>query len=338
MIVKFMRFVLVSSTTIGGFFLIPILLPTTYSPYLGMLLGLLIGLLVIIAETVLEKNSIESLVASTIGLIVGLIVGNLIALTVSRTTSGIPGFLYPIVVLIFGYLGTILALVNKKQLAFITKIKSSASGSKPNVLDTSVIIDGRIADILSSGFLDGIIVIPRFVLNELQLVADSENPLKRTRGRRGLDILNTIRNSSLRDVEIDETDFPKIPTVDEKLLMLSKERNGNLVTNDYNLNKVAELYGVTVLNVNDLANSLKAIVLPGETMFAKIVKRGKERGQGVAYLDDGTMIVVEGGQSNMNQEITVMVSSVLQTNAGRMIFAKIPDENDKKNIEHLSKR
>jgi len=207
-------------------------------------------------------------------------------------------------------------------------------GSRPgesanlNVLDTSVIIDGRITDVIESGFMPGAVIIPRFVLKEIQLVADSSNPLKRNRGRRGLEILNKIQKSALARVEIWEKDYDDIPTVDEKLLRLSKELGASLVTNDYNLNQVAELQGIKILNLNNLANALKAVVLPGELLPVQVVKEGKEPGQGVGYLDDGTMVVVENGRSHIGEGLEVLITSVLQTAAGRMIFGKIPEDND----------
>lgn len=328
MLIKIMRLVLVAAMTLAGFYFIPLIFPGNATPVLGIVIGLSVGLFVIIAEVILERNSIETLAASVLGLIVGLIAGNLTAFAVSRIVGDAPYILYAIIVLVFGYLGTVIAVIKRQQIGFITRISSRGGPGKKNILDTSVIIDGRILDILDTGFLAGELVVPRFVLNELQLIADSSNPLKRTRGRRGLDILNMIRSNSTSDVVIDETDYGEISAVDEKLVRLTKNLNGNLLTNDYNLNKVAELNGVQVLNVNDLTNALKPVVLPGETMLVNIIKEGKERGQGVGYLDDGTMIVVEGGRNRIGREIEVMVTSVLQTAAGRMIFSKIPDESD----------
>ncbi|MDP9728478.1 PIN/TRAM domain-containing protein [Alicyclobacillus sp. TC] len=190
------------------------------------------------------------------------------------------------------------------------------------LLDTSVIIDGRIADLVQTGFLDGVLVIPSFVLNELQHIADSSDVLKRNRGRRGLDVLNRIQKELKVKVQVMEIDFEDIPEVDSKLVKLAKQLNGKVVTNDFNLNKVCELQGVAVLNINDLANALKPVVLPGEEMCVQVIKDGKEQNQGVAYLDDGTMIVIEGGRDYIGGKLDVLVTSVLQTSAGRMIFAK----------------
>jgi uncharacterized protein YacL len=201
--------------------------------------------------------------------------------------------------------------------------------SIPKILDTSVIIDGRIFDILKTGFVEGPIVIPSFVLEELRHIADSSDGLKRTRGRRGLDILNQIQKELPLIVEISERDFDNIQEVDSKLLKLGQVTSGKIITNDFNLNKVAEFQGVAVLNINELANAIKPVVIPGEEMHIQIVKDGKESGQGVAYLDDGTMIVVESGRKYVGEVVDVVVTSVLQTAAGRMIFARIKNAAEK---------
>jgi uncharacterized protein YacL len=193
------------------------------------------------------------------------------------------------------------------------------------ILDTSVIIDGRIADVVETGFLDGTLVIPQFVLRELQLVADSADSLKRNRGRRGLDVLQRVQKMTQLNVQIFEDDFPNVPEVDMKLIELAKVYNCKIVTNDFNLNKVAQLHGVDVLNINELANALKPVVLPGETMRVFILKEGKEYNQGVAYLDDGTMVVVDNAKKMISRTIDISVTSVLQTTAGKMIFGRFDD-------------
>ncbi|MEE8423293.1 MAG: PIN domain-containing protein, partial [Thermodesulfobacteriota bacterium] len=195
------------------------------------------------------------------------------------------------------------------------------------IIDTSVIIDGRIADICDAGFIEGVLIIPNFVLQELQHIADSSDSIKRTRGKRGLDILQKIQKQSVNKVEIVETDYPEIKEVDSKLVALAKDLNAKVVTNDSNLYKVAELQGVAVLNINHLASALKPVVLPGEVMHINILKEGKEDGQGIAYLDDGTMIVVDHARRYIGQEMDVLVTSVLQTTGGRMIFAKPKDDD-----------
>ena len=199
----------------------------------------------------------------------------------------------------------------------------AAAGSEQRILlDTSVIIDGRIADICAAGFISGMLLVPQFVLNELQHIADSSDVLKRNRGRRGLDILNKLQKDSLTPVRITDMDVEEVHEVDEKLIILAKQLSCPILTNDYNLNRVAELQGVPVLNINELANAVKAVFLPGETLRIKVIQEGKEAGQGVAYLDDGTMVVIEDGRRYISQTLSVMVTKVLQTAAGRMIFAK----------------
>jgi uncharacterized protein YacL len=204
--------------------------------------------------------------------------------------------------------------------------KNVPQSENKKILDTSVIIDGRIADITETGFVEGALIIPQFVLNELQHIADSSDSIKRTRGKRGLEVLHHIQKQAIVDVRIVDRDYPAIKEVDSKLIELAKEVHGKIVTNDSNLNKVAELQGIQVLNINELANSIKPVVLPGEEITVKILKEGKEMGQGVAYLDDGTMIVVDNGRRQMGKTIDVVVTSVLQTPAGRMIFARLKEE------------
>ena len=287
----------------------------------------------------ISKYPQSDILLATIGLIVGLVIAYLIV-------SGIGTFInLPIITaivgilvyLFMGYIGIRIALKSRDDLFNINKLsrlttalnkeKSSKKGVvenkiPPKVLDTSVIIDGRIADICKTGFIEGKLVIPRFVLNELQHIADSSDDLKRVRGRRGLDILNSIQKEMDMEVEISDVDFEDIPEVDSKLLKLAETINGKVVTNDFNLNKVAQFQGVEVLNINELANAVKPVAIPGEEMIVQVVKEGKEHSQGIAYLDDGTMIVVDGGKKHMGETIRVLVTSVLQTPAGRMIFGK----------------
>ena len=286
-------------------------------------------------ETDLQKVPTNEIVTGTFGLIIGLI----IAFLISQVFSGIDVFYIGTVLSIFtyiflGYLGILIATRKGKDILPVwlsakkgTNPKGKGKGNDsaaPKILDTSVIIDGRIADIMKTGFIEGTIVIPEFVLVELRHIADSSDGLKRNRGRRGLDILNRIQSEY--GIEIYNTTPEKaldeIPEVDVKLLKLAQMMNGKVVTNDFNLNKVATIKGVEVLNINELANTLKPVVLPGEDMTLFLVKEGKESNQAVAYLDDGTMIVVEEGRKYIGQTISVTVTSVLQTAAGRMIFAK----------------
>lgn len=300
-------------------------------------------------EGTLQKIPTNDIIIGVAGLIIGLIVANLLISSVSRfvTLTGstvifvIGSTLSLIVNIIFGTLGVNIVIKKKDDLynifTFMKKFgkdkKNKAEGkflpSQPKVLDTSVIIDGRIFDILKTGFIEGPIVIPSFVLEELRHIADSPDSLKRTRGRRGLDILNQIQKELPINVEISEKDFDNIQEVDSKLLKLAQTLGGKIITNDFNLNKVAEFQGVSVLNINELANAVKPVVIPGEDMHIQIIKDGKESGQGVAYLDDGTMIVVEGGKRYVGDIVDVIVTSVLQTAAGRMIFAKIKSPQDK---------
>lgn len=286
-------------------------------------------------EKELSKVPTIDIILGSIGLVIGLIIAYLI----SGLIGGIMPFpvfgsILSIVLYIFmGYLGINISTKKVREISSIQEIfkknvlkekpvLSKITKASPKVLDTSVIIDGRIADICKTGFVEGPLVIPGFVLEELRHIADSSDSLKRNRGRRGLDILNMIQKELDIKVEMTERDFPDIAEVDSKLLKLAHVLGGKVLTNDYNLNKVAEFQGVPVLNINELANAVKPVVLPGEEMLVQVVKDGKESGQGLAYLDDGTMIVVESGKKYIGKTIEVLVTSVLQTAAGRMIFAK----------------
>jgi uncharacterized protein YacL len=265
------------------------------------------------------------------GMIFGLIVAFLIQQPISQLPFPVVNHVLPFIVSgLLGYLGFRVGYKKRDELISIFTLGRQKDGKNKKekevfehkILDTSVIIDGRIADICKTGFLEGTLVIPSFVLEELQHIADSSDVLKRNRGRRGLDILNKIQKESNVKVLIYEGDFEEVSEVDSKLVKLAKVLSGKVVTNDFNLNKVCELQGVSVLNINDLANAVKPVVLPGEEINVQVIKDGKEHGQGVAYLDDGTMIVIEGGREYIGDRIDVLVTSVLQTSAGRMIFAK----------------
>lgn len=301
-------------------------------------------------EQQLGKMPIHDVIAGAIGLAIGLIIANLLGYSFAKIP--IVGDYIPVIFsIVFGYLGITITIKKRQELTGLfdfvprfmkefAKMKEMRAGASQapaetakavapkaedkayKLLDTNVIIDGRIADICDTGFIEGTLLIPVFVLEELQHIADSSDVLKRTRGRRGLDILQRIRQSTKVKVEITNVDFDDIAEVDSKLVRLGQQVGGKIITNDYNLNKVAQLRGVEVLNINELSNAVKPVVIPGETMHVTIVKAGKEPGQGVAYLDDGTMIVVENGYHHMNESITVEVTSALQTAAGRMIFAK----------------
>jgi uncharacterized protein YacL len=286
------------------------------------------------AEESLVKVPITDIIFGSVGLVFGLVIAFLIGYALNAIEVPILNTVAPIVLtLLFGYLGFQVGFKKRDELLTLFTSKKKKTGEEEpepetaaknslKILDTSVIIDGRIADICQTGFLEGTIVIPQFVLEELQHIADSSDVLKRNRGRRGLDILNRIQKELSINVEIYEGDFEEIQEVDSKLVKLAKITNGVVVTNDFNLNKVCELQKVAVLNINDLANAVKPVVLPGEEMKVQVIKDGKEQNQGIAYLDDGTMIVVEEGRNYIGKHIDVLVTSVLQTSAGRMIFAK----------------
>ena len=287
----------------------------------------------------LLKIPAQNILSGVVGLIVGLIIANLLAYSLSFIPY-IGNYLPIILNVTLGLLGVTLGLskreegVNfyKKNIGRFKK-KERISYYQPKVLDTSVIIDGRIADICQTDFLEGELIIPRFVLNELQAIADSSEPLKRNRGRRGLDVLNRINKIHTNKIKIISQDYYDLKSVDTKLIRLAKDLDAKVLTNDYNLNKLAQLENVSVLNINDLANALKSIILPGEELITQIIKEGKESGQGVAYLDDGTMIVVENGIKNIGDKVKITVTSILQTPAGRMIFGRIKEKLARKNYE-----
>jgi uncharacterized protein YacL len=280
-------------------------------------------------ESSVSRIPLSDLLAAAFGLVTGLLVSVLLFPSLNRIAWLDPYF--PLLVsAVLGVFGFRVGLGKKEEFAHLAdKLRSGSNGSRAyskemehKILDTSVIIDGRIADICKTGFIEGTLVIPEFVLEELQHIADSSDLLKRNRGRRGLDILNKIQKELDVKVLIYEGDFEDVSEVDSKLVKLAKVLGGKVITNDFNLNKVCELQGVPVLNINDLANAIKPVVLPGEEILVQVIKDGKEHGQGVAYLDDGTMIVVEGGREYIGSMLEVLVTSVLQTSAGRMIFAK----------------
>jgi uncharacterized protein YacL len=293
--------------------------------------GVAFGVSSVIFEQRLRQASLKRLIGAAIGSILGIIGAYLISLVIRASIDhrGTQEFLQLMVMLLMAYVGLIVG-ANKGDLLNLSALGGIFGGEKQakksfKILDTSVIIDGRIADIAETGFLDGVLVIPNFVLRELQLVADSADSLKRNRGRRGLDILQRVQKIATVQVLIIDDDFPAVREVDLKLIELAKVHDGKIITNDFNLNKVAQLQGVEVLNINELANSLKPIVLPGEVMKVFILKEGKEYNQGVAYLDDGTMVVVDNARKMIGKTIEIAVTSVLQTTAGKMIFGKFDE-------------
>ncbi len=319
---------------------ISVSVPAGFSAFGGALFGFIFyGIAPLIMNAVtrvflwcdvkLKAVPTQDIVLAAFGLVVTLLIGALLSLPVYRLPV-VGVFLAPAISIFLAVLGVRLVLARRDDFTFLSGIFNRThrgAAVKPSnetykILDTSAIIDGRIVDICKTRFLEGIIIVAGFVLEELRHIADSPDLLKRNRGRRGLDILNKIQKEMDIPVEILEKDYEDISEVDSKLVRLAKEINGKIITNDFNLNKVCELQGISVLNINELANSVKPVVLPGEEMIAQIIKDGKEAGQGVAYLDDGTMVVVEGGKKHIGETIDVLVTSVLQTAAGRMIFAK----------------
>jgi uncharacterized protein YacL len=307
------------------------------APVIGAVIGVLLvpaAQALFEAELVTVERAIErlapgELVGGAIGLTTGLVIAFLAKsvlfefITFAGPTGGyIAILLYLVISLFAAYLG---ARVGAKQRVAFSRLPGGATlarpgGGTPKIIDTSVIIDGRILEIVEAGFLEGPLVLPRFVLRELQLIADSGDSLKRTRGRRGLEVLTKLQQAAT--LEIVERDFDDIAQVDAKLVRLAQERNGKLVTNDFNLNRVAHVEGVAVLNINELANAVKPVLLPGEELRVTVIKEGKEAHQGVGYLDDGTMIVIENGRRLIGETVEVSVTSALQTMAGRMIFAR----------------
>ena len=301
-------------------------------PWLGMTIGITLAAAIIAIEKGAQKIPPKVLLGGLLGLIVSLLLGHL--LTISLLTIPLIGdpdniALHGLVHAGLAYIGMVLGARKGAEFdlnEYKKLFRGEAKEENPKLLDTSVIIDGRVADICETGFLEGTLIIPQFVLRELQQIADSSDPIKRNRGRRGLDILQRIQRSVDVHVKILEQDFPKIRDVDSKLVALGKELGAKILTNDFNLNKVAELQGVPVLNVNQLANAVRPVVLPGELMSVHILKEGKEYGQGVAYLDDGTMVVVDSARKYVGKNVDVAVTSVLQTTAGRMIFTRLKDD------------
>ncbi|MBI4442968.1 MAG: TRAM domain-containing protein [Acidobacteria bacterium] len=296
--------------------------------WLSGVTGVLLGIAILLFEMRLNRASLKRLIGAAAGSILGIIGAYLMSLILSQSVfpRNTISFLQLFVMLLMTYIGLVVG-ASKGDMLNLAALGGLFSSEKQTrrtakILDTSVIIDGRIADVCATGFVDGILVIPQFVLRELQQVADSADSLKRNRGRRGLDILQKIQKMASITVQIVDDDFPQVREVDMKLIELAKAYEAKIVTNDFNLNKIAQLHGVEVLNINELANSLKPIVLPGETMRVFILKEGKEYNQGVAYLDDGTMVVVDNAKKMISKTIDIAVTSVLQTTAGKMIFGK----------------
>jgi uncharacterized protein YacL len=332
-----LRFFLFFICGISGYYLTMEISPSLRIGLWGLLGGLILASLTLLAEGRLRKIPLRNLLGSFIGLILGMIVANLISNAFLSNPFNHQQIVLPLYGVLYGICGYIgLKVGFKKGEEFHLSgwkpfSKNLPRSENTKILDTSVIIDGRIADIAETGFVEGTILIPQFILSELQHIADSSDSVKRTRGKRGLEVLHHIQKQVDVDVRIVDRDYPAVKEVDAKLIELAKEVRGKIITNDSNLNKVAELQGIEVLNINELANSLKPVLLPGEEINVKILKEGKEMGQGVAYLDDGTMIVVDNGKKQMGKSVDVIVTSVLQTPAGRMIFARLKEETNRDN-------
>jgi len=327
--------------------LTPGALPVESYSFIFGLLGALFGLIltpylttrpVQALRSLLVRLSAQSLFSSLLGLIVGLVIAALLAFPISMLPSPFGNILPFVGVVIFAYIGIAIFVMRQNDLFAVLVSLSHGSAAKESdeqslsksesrtiLLDTSVIIDGRIADIARTGFLAGTLLIPRFVLAELQYIADSADSLRRQRGRRGMEVLSQLQKQSIIPVRLTDIDVEGVREVDDKLVILARQLRCPILTNDYNLNRIAELQGVSILNVNELANAVKSALLPGEILNVRVIQEGKEAAQGVGYMDDGTMVVIEGGREHLNQEIPVMVTKVLQTAAGRMIFARPGD-------------
>jgi uncharacterized protein YacL len=345
--VTLIRIVFIAALVGAGYYLRPV----NNRPGFSALIGAIVALAIIFFETRIRKATLKTLIGGAFGSILGIVGATLIGWIISAQ-YGIPSEQYGIpeniktfltlaLMLLMGYIGLIVGAVKGDYLDLTALggifVEKGATKTHPLILDTSVIIDGRVADIAETGFLSGTIVIPQFVLRELQQIADSADSIKRNRGRRGLDILQRLqKKKGSYEVVISEADFPDIREVDHKLIELARQLEGKIVTNDFNLNKVAQLRGVTVLNINELANALKPVVLPGETMRVFVLKEGKEYNQGVAYLDDGTMVVVDNARRMIGKNVDVSVTSVLQTTAGKMIFGRYSEDGRTAGPRHNS--
>jgi uncharacterized protein YacL len=311
-------------------FIAAVIRPFGLSELISGAMGAAAGALAVALAARLKRLTLATVIAGFIGTVAGLSLGLLVVYTCNQAnlTQGAAGqFLRLAVPFLIAYVGLAVSVANAEILSFgiSTPDKARGSGSTAKILDTSVLIDGRIVDIAESGFVDGRLIVPRFVLHELQLVADSSDSAKRNRGRRGLDVVQLLQKLPRVKLEVSSEDFPETREVDLKLIELAKFLDAKIVTNDFNLNKLAQVQGLSVLNINELANSLKPVVLPGEVMRVFILKEGKEHNQGVAYLDDGTMVVVDNARRMISKTVDVIVTSVLQTTAGKMIFGRFDE-------------
>lgn len=320
------RLVIIILVLVAGYFYPPFTLNRTG----GALVGTLLGILIVVLETRVRRAQFRVIWTASVGTLLGVLAGWLLGSIYHSVvrTSEMASFIRIFFLIAFPYIGFLLGIKKPEWLEpsfFANFFRSQGSERTYKLLDTSVIIDGRIAEVCSTGFVDGDLVVPQFVLKELQLVADSPDALKRQRGRRGLEVLDRLQKKAKIKVVISDLDFPEIKDVDSKLIECAKSLKAKIITNDFNLNKVAKLQGIEVLNINELANALKPVVLPGETMRVFILKEGKEKDQGVAYLDDGTM-VVDNARRMIGQTVDITVTSVLQTTVGKMIFGRYNGE------------
>jgi uncharacterized protein YacL len=321
------RLIVIALISAAGYFFSPFNL----ARYQGAIVGFVLSVIIIYLETRIRKSQFKIIWSSTIGTFAGVVLGwglGAIYQTIAQDSSTTT-FIRIFFLIIMPYIGFLVGTQKFEWLDpshFFRFFKEKSVGRSYKILDTSVIIDGRIADICDTAFIEGSLVIPQFILKELQFVADSADGIKRQRGRRGLDVLDRLQKSSQVATIISEMDFPEVKDVDSKLIELAKHLDAKIVTNDFNLNKVAQLQGVPVLNINELANAMKPVVLPGETLKVFILKEGKEKDQGVAYLDDGTMVVVDNSRKKIGQNVDITVTSVLQTTVGKMIFGRYNED------------
>ncbi len=328
------QIILVAVTTVTGYFIFREIFAANLLGLVGAICGLALGYVILKIEEKFKDIPLRTIVGSLIGLTISLLVANLFVAKLLLTIMKDIPITLPIYILLYvvmGYLGFRIG-ERKSQTIDLSKVPlfDRIEGNESlKVLDTSIIIDGRIADVCEAGFIEGAFIIPQFVLYEIQHIADHQDAMKRARGRRGLEVLRRMQKQTLVKVRIVDYDFPMLQDVDSKLISLAKKLHAKIVTNDYNLNKVAELQGIEVLNMNQLAAALKPAILPGEQMGIKIVKEGKEHGQGIGYLDDGTMVVVDEARKLLGKTVDIVVTSVLQTTSGRMIFAKLKEQAEK---------
>ena len=323
-----LRVFIIGLLTVGGYFYPPF----TLGRELGAAAAFVLGALFVVLETRVRRTRFKVIWSASIGTMLGIIIGWMLGsiyqtVVHSHVTAS---FIRIFFLVIMPYIGFLVGTRKSEWLDpahLLGFFKEESVGRSTKILDTSVIIDGRIVDICGTAFIDGTLIVPRFILKELQLVADSPDGMKRQRGRRGLEVLDHLQKSSRVSVVISELDFPEVGDVDSKLIECAKNLKAKIITNDFNLNKVAQLQGISVLNINELANALKPVVLPGEVMKVFILKEGKERDQGVAYLDDGTMVVVDNSRRMIGQTIDITVTSVLQTTVGKMIFGRFNEES-----------